>query len=552
VRCGGAAALRGRLGGTVAVHEFPILSAIIAVPIAGSVICLLVPQRRPEIAKAVGYAATMITFGLAAWLLWHFEPNTARFQFLERESWISDLGTDYLVGVDGISIFMIAVTALLFPLGLLASERYITHRVKAYVAWFLLLEGAIMGIFLALDLILFFVFWELMLVPMYFLILGWGSGKRAYAAMKFFLYTAAGSAFLLASIVALGFIHQADTGTLTFDFRVLAEWNGLSGTTEVLLFLGFMAAFAIKAPLFPFHTWLPLVHTEAPTAGSVVLAGVILKMGAYGLLRFSFELFPQASVDLAPILLTLAVIGIVYGAIVAAMQTDLKRVIAYSSVAHMGFVVLGIFSLTVIGIDGAVFTMLSHPLTTGALFLVVGMLYERTHTREISAYRGVWKTAPIMTAMFLIALFAGIGLPGFSGFIGEFLSLLGTFVVDRPFAIVATTGVVLAAVYSLWAFQRVFTGKARGESAKMRDVTVREVVVVAPLLALSLFLGIYPKPALDRIEPSVRKAIADLEAKTDYREPDAPDVLDSLTGAGRGGSERGNGGGAATDGEGGG
>jgi len=518
------------------VTDFPILSVIIGVPIAGAIICMLVPERRPEIAKAVGYATTMITFGFAAWMLWHFAPGSAKFQFVEQESWIPKLGVSYLVGVDGISLFMIVVTALLFPIGLLASERYITHRVKAYVAWFLLLEGAIMGIFLALDLILFFVFWELMLVPMYFLILGWGSGQRAYAATKFFLYTAFGSAFLFASTIALGFLHQADTGVLTFDYRALAAWNGLSGTTEVLLFLGFMAAFAIKAPLFPFHTWLPLVHTEAPTAGSVVLAGVILKMGAYGLLRFSFELFPQASVDLAPIFLTLAVIGIIYGAIVAAMQTDLKRVIAYSSVAHMGFVVLGIFSLTVIGIDGAVFTMLSHPLTTGALFLVIGFLYERRHTREISAYRGIWKSAPIMTAMFVIAMFAGIGLPGFSGFIGEFLSLIGTFSVHRPFAIVATTGVVLAAVYSLWAFQRVFTGKPQGENAKLRDVTVREMVVVVPLLALSLFLGIYPKPALDRIEPSVRRAVADLEHKSDYRAPTPPKVARQITGVHGGGA----------------
>ncbi|MET0921127.1 MAG: NADH-quinone oxidoreductase subunit M [Acidimicrobiia bacterium] len=508
--------------------EFPILSAIIAVPIIGAFICMLVPERRPEIAKGVGYATSMITFGLAAWLLWHFAPHTAKFQFLEHEQWIPRLGVNYLVGVDGISIFMVAVTALLFPIGLLASERYITHRVKAYIAWFLLLEGAIMGIFLSLDLILFFVFWELLLVPMYFLILGWGSGNRAYAAVKFFLYTAFGSAFLLAATLALGFIHQADTGVLTFDYRVLAAWNGLSGGTEVLLFLGFMAAFAIKAPLFPFHTWLPLVHTEAPTAGSVVLAGVILKMGAYGLLRFSFELFPQASVDLAPIFLVLAVIGIIYGAIVATMQTDLKRVIAYSSVAHMGFVVLGIFSLTVIGIDGAAFTMLSHPLTTGALFLVIGMLYERRHTREISAFRGIWKSAPILTTLFLIAMFAGIGLPGFSGFIGEFLALIGTFIVHRPFAIVATTGVVLAAVYSLWAFQRAFTGKPQGENATLKDVSVREFCVVAPLLALSLFLGIYPKPALDRIEPSVRKAVADLELKTDYREPDPPAIAKHL------------------------
>ena len=503
-------------------NDFPILSVIIAVPIAGAIITMLTPAHRPEIAKATGYATSMITFGFGAWLLWNFDTKTGAFQFVQNRSWIGALGVHYIVGVDGISIFMIAVTAMLFPIGLLASERYITHRVKAYVAWFLLLEGAIMGIFLSLDLILFFVFWELMLVPMYFLIQGWGSEQREFAAMKFFLYTAAGSAFLLASTLALGFIHKADTGLMTFDFRVLAHWNGLSGTTEVVLFLGFLAAFAIKAPLFPFHTWLPLVHTEAPTAASVVLAGVILKMGAYGLLRFSFELFPQASVDLAPLLLVLAVIGIIYGAIVATMQTDLKRVIAYSSVAHMGFVVLGIFSLTVIGIDGSVFTMLSHPLTTGALFLVVGMLYERRHTREISAYRGVWKSAPILGGLFLVALFAGIGLPGFSGFIGEFLSLLGTFIFDRPYAIVATFGVIFAAVYALWAFQRAFTGKPQGENAKLRDVTLREVVVVAPLLALSLFLGLYPKPALDRIQPTVDRIVTNLERKTDYREPKVP------------------------------
>jgi NADH-quinone oxidoreductase subunit M len=516
--------------------DFPILSAIIGVPFAGALVCLFTSERRPEIGKAVGYATSTITFGLAAWLLWSFVPQVSHFQFVESRPWISGLGVRYIVGVDGISIFMVAVTALLFPLGLLASEKYIEHRVKAYVAWFLLLEGAIMGIFLSLDLIQFWVFWELMLVPMYFLIQGWGSGRRDFAAMKFFIYTAAGSAFLLASILALAFIHQSDAGFLTFDFRILAAWNGLSGTTEVLLFLGFMIAFAIKAPLFPFHTWLPLVHTEAPTAGSVVLAGVILKMGAYGLLRFSFELFPQASVDLAPLLLVLAVIGIIYGAVVATMQTDLKRVIAYSSVAHMGFVVLGIFSLTVIGIDGATFTMLSHPLTTGALFLVIGMLYERRHTREISAYRGIWKSAPILGGMFLAALFAGIGLPGFSGFIGEFLSLLGTFLFDRPYAIVATFGVVLAAVYSLWAFQRTFTGKPQGENAKLRDVSLRELVVVAPLILLSLFLGIYPKPALDRIEPTVRAKVARLEHKSDYRDPEPNRVVTPSSSSARGGS----------------
>ncbi len=508
--------------------DFPILTAILVAPFVGGIICLLLPAHRPETIKAVGYATMAVVLGFSAYLLWQFDSHVGTFQFVENHEWIPAIGVRYIVGVDGISIFMIVITALLFPIGLLASEKYLDYRIKAYIAWFLMLEGAIMGIFLSLDLIAFFIFWELMLVPMYFLIQGWGSGRREFAAMKFFLYTAAGSAFLLASTLVLAFLHQKDTGVLTFDYRVLAQWNGLAGTTELLLFLGFMAAFAIKAPLFPFHTWLPLVHTEAPTAGSVVLAGVIIKMGAYGFVRFSFELFPQASVDMAPIMMVLAVIGIIYGAVVAAMQTDLKRIIAYSSVAHMGFVILGIFSLSVIGLDGAVFTMVSHPLTTGALFLVIGMLYERRHTRELSAYRGVWKVTPILGGFFLTAMFAGIGLPGFSGFIGEFLSLLGAFIWDRPYAIVATFGVILAAVYGLWAFQRAFTGKPTGENLKMKDVSLREVLVVVPLLGLSLFLGLYPKPVLDRIQPAIELRVHNLERKSDYRQPEPPAIAKQI------------------------
>src|SRR3954464_7298714 len=372
---------------------FPILTAIIVTPIIGALLVLITPARRPELAPAVGYIASVAPLGLAAWLLWDFQTGVRTFQFVEENRWFDALGVGYIVGVDGFSIFMVAITGLLFPIGLLAAAKQ-EHRVKAYTFWFLALEGVILGIFLSLDLICFFIFWEAMLVPMYFLISGWGSDRRVYAAMKFFIYTAAGSAFLLASILVLGFLHQNATGNLTFDYRVLADWNGLASSTEKLLFLGFMIAFAIKAPLFPFHTWLPDVHTEAPTAGSVVLAGVILKMGAYGFLRFSFELFPQASVYFAPLLLTLAVIGIIYGSIVAAMQTDAKRVIAFSSVAHMGFILLGIFSLTIFGLDGATFTMVSHPLTTGALFLVIGMLYERRHTRQIDHFGGIWKSAP--------------------------------------------------------------------------------------------------------------------------------------------------------------
>jgi NADH-quinone oxidoreductase subunit M len=500
--------------------DFPILTAIIATPLIGAVVVALLPSRRPEVIKAVGYGFTIATLGLACWLLADFSTKNAFFQFVENQPWLPGIGSRYIVGVDGISLFMVVATALLMPLSLLASQRYPSQRPKAFTAWFLLLEFALLGVFLSLDLIMFFVFWEILLVPMYFLIQGWGHERRRYAALKFFLYTSVGSALMLACILTLGFLHQAATGALTFDYRVLAAWgyHGLSLTTETLLFLGFMTAFAIKLPLVPFHTWLPDAHTEAPTAGSVVLAGVIIKMGAYGFLRFSFELFPHASVNLAPLLLTLGVIGILYGAIVAAMQKNLKRVIAYSSIAHMGFVIVGIFSFTVLGLDGAVFTMLSHPLTTGALFLVVGMLYERRHTYDMSEYGGVWRSAPMLTAMFMIAMVAGIGLPGFSGFIGEFLSLLGTFVSRRPWAIAGAIGVIFAAVYMLWAFQRVFMGKPSALTLRMPDVSLREVLVVAPLLALSLFLGLYPKAALDRIEPSVKRTIVNVELKTGYHE----------------------------------
>jgi NADH-quinone oxidoreductase subunit M len=327
----------------------------------------------------------------------------------------------------------------------------------------------------------------------------------------------------------LAFLHQSATGVLTFDYRVLASWTvsrtGLSTSTEYWLFFGFMAAFAIKLPLFPFHTWLPDVHTEAPTAGSVVLAGVILKLGAYGILRFAFGLFPNASVKFAPLFITLGVIGIVYGSIVAAMQKDAKRVIAYSSVAHMGFIVIGIFSLTVFGLDGASFTMVSHPLTTGALFLVIGMLYERRHTRQIDAFGGIWSSAPKLTALFLIAMFAGVGLPAFSGFVGEFLSLLGTFAAHRWWAVVATSGVILGAVYMLWMFQRVFTGVPEGENATMADANGRELLVVVPLLALSLFIGLYPKPVLDRVEPTVKCVMRNFEQHADVVRP-AADRMD--------------------------
>ncbi len=499
--------------------DWPVLTAIAFTPAVGAVFVLFTPSRRPELARGIAYATTVATAGFTGFMLWNFQVGVGDFQFVEDYSWISDLGIRYTLGVDGISVFMVAITALLFPIGLLASQP-LEFRVKAYLFHFLVLETAIMGIFLSIDLVMFFVFWELLLVPMYFLIGGWGHERRVYAAVKFFVYTMAGSALFLVAILTLGFLHQSATGDLTFDFRVLMEWDGLARSTETWLFLAFFVSFAIKTPLVPFHTWMPDVHTEAPTFGSVILAGVLLKMGAYGFLRFSFTLFPEASVALAPLLLTLATIGILYGAIVAATQRDLKRLIAYSSVAHMGFIILGIFSLTVIGLDGALFNMVSHPLTTGSLFLLVGMLYERRHTRQISELRGIWNVAPIFTALFLVAALAGIGVPGFSGFVGEYLALLGTFLVERPYAIVATGGVILAAVYMLWAFRRVFTNEPDQENKGMTDLNLREVAVVAPLIALSLFLGVYPRPILDRVEPTAELLIGHFEERTDYREPD--------------------------------
>jgi NADH-quinone oxidoreductase subunit M len=503
------------------VTDFPILTTLLLLPALGAVLVMLAPKGRTDVIRVLGYATTIATLGFAIYLLEEFDKADAGMQFASHHQWMPDLGVSYSVGIDGISLFMVALTALLFPLGLLASANI--KDLKAFVIWMLLLEAGLIGVFIATDLVLFFVFFEVVLVPMYFLIAEWGHENRRYAAMKFFLFTMAGSAFLFVGIVSLGFMHRGDTGTLTFDVATLTDWSSTAGNlsteTAKLLFLAFAVGFAVKVPLFPFHTWLPDAHTDAPTAGSVVLAGVMLKMGTYGFLRFAVPMFPKAAVDLAPILLTVAVIGITYGAIVAAMQPNLKRIIAFSSVAHLGFVVLGIFALTREGISGGVFTMLSHGLTTGALFFLVGMLYERRHTYELASYRGLWKAIPVFGGLFVIAAFASIGLPGFSGFVGEFLALMGAFLTSRWWAVVATTGVVLAAVYLLWAVQRTVTGEPDDENLAMRDVNVRELATVVPLLGLSLFLGFYPAPVFDRVEPTVDRLIAHVEERGDYHAP---------------------------------
>jgi NADH-quinone oxidoreductase subunit M len=502
---------------------FPLLTALILVPAAGAVGALLLPNRRPELIRALGYVISAATFGLAVYLLIQFDtaPGHSGYQFVSDHTWMPALGIRWTLGVDGISLFMVALTTLLIPISLLASADL--DKVKPLTFWMLLLEASVIGVFLALDAIVFFVFFELVLVPMYFLIAGWGHGNRRYSAVKFYLYTAAGSAFLFAGILSVAFLYQHATGHLTFNVPVLTAWassaHGVSVATAKWLFVAFAIGFAVKIPLVPFHTWLPDAHTDAPTAGSVVLAGVLLKMGTYGFLRFAIPMFPQAAVDLAPILLVLAVIGVTYGAIVATMQPNLKRIIAYSSIAHLGFVVLGTFAFTSQGISGGLFTMLSHGLTTGALFLLVGMLYDRRHTYELTDYRGLWKAVPVFGGLFVAATFASIGLPGFSGFVGEFLSLLGAFLSSRWYAVVATTGVILAAVYLLWAVQRAFTGEPDEKNADTREISFREICTVVPLLGLSLFLGFYPKPVLDRLQPSVDALVSQIDSHSNHHKP---------------------------------
>ena len=510
---------------------FPLLTAMILVPAVGAVITLLLPARRPELIRALGYVTSAAAFGLAVFMLIQFDTGHVGYQFVSSHQWMPALGIRWTLGIDGISLFMVALTTLLIPISLLASAEL--EKPKAFTFWMLLLEACVIGVFIALDAIVFFVFFELVLVPMYFLIAGWGHGNRRYAAVKFYLYTAAGSAFLFVGILSVAFLHQHATGHLTFSVPTLTAWASssplLSSGTAKWLFVAFAIGFAVKIPLIPFHTWLPDAHTDAPTAGSVVLAGVLLKMGTYGFLRFAIPMFPQAAVDLAPILLVLAVIGITYGAIVAAMQPNLKRIIAYSSVAHLGFVVLGVFALTNQGISGGLFTMLSHGLTTGALFLLVGMLYDRRHTYELKEFRGLWKAVPVFGGLFVAATFASIGLPGFSGFVGEFLSLLGAFLTSRWYAVVATTGVILAAIYLLWAVQRAFTGEPDEKNVTTKEIGFRELCTVVPLLGLSLFLGFYPKPVLDRLQPSVDALVSHVDAHSNHHQPAVSTAANTCT-----------------------
>src|SRR5262245_8905182 len=435
----------------------PILSFLIFFPLLGAAFILLIPASRTGAVKWVAFAASLITFLASIPLFVWFEGGKAGMQFVERSAWVPSLGITYFLGVDGISVLLILLTTFLSAISILSSFSAITQRLKTYYATLLVLETGMIGVFAALDLVLFYIFWEAVLIPMYLIIGVWGGPRRVYAAVKFILYTVAGSLLMLVAILYLYFAYHGAHGEFTFDLLKLYQ-TPLGKGAQLWLFAAFALAFAIKVPMFPFHTWLPDAHVEAPTAGSVILAGVLLKMGTYGFVRFAMPLFPDAAHEVAPLMILLAVIGIIYGALVAMVQPDMKKLVAYSSVSHLGFVMLGLFAMNTQGLQGGVIQMINHGLSTGALFLAVGIIYERRHTREISEFGGIAEILPWFAAFFLIICLSSLGLPGLNGFIGEFLILLGAFRVHPKAAALAATGVILAAVYLLWMYQRVMFG----------------------------------------------------------------------------------------------
>src|SRR6266545_1517375 len=499
--------------------QLHLLTAIILLPVIGALVTVgysFLPAKREANYKWIALGFSAVVFALSLLLIRGIGGDTRDFRFVEDVLWIGSIGAHYHLGVDGISLWLVLLTTLLMPIAILSSWTSIQSRQLSYYMFLLLLLSAMVGVFVSLDLLLFYLFFEASLVPMFFLIGVWGGEQRIYAAVKFFIYTAVGSLLMLVGIIALYFIHQRATGLGTFDYVALLETlrtsaGVISPRTEFWLFLAFALAFCIKVPLWPLHTWLPDAHTEAPTAGSVILAGVLLKMGTYGLLRFNLGLFPTVAREAAWLMITLSIIGIIYGALVAMVQPDVKRLVAYSSVSHMGFVVLGLFSFTEQGMQGALYQMLNHGISTGALFLFVGLIYERRHTRMISDFGGLATPMPWFSTFFVIASLSSIGLPFLNGFVGEFLIMIGSWTSSAiAHAWIATmlagTGVIWAAVYMLWMLQRVVFGKVtKPENAKLRDLNARELALLVPLLVLMLFMGVYPRVFLDRSRASVEE-----------------------------------------------
>jgi NADH-quinone oxidoreductase subunit M len=487
------------------------LSILLAIPVLGAGLLIFMPRRQTYALFAVALFASALNFLWSVKIFALFDGTNGDMQLVESLRWMPSFGINYIVGIDGISLFLVLLTTLLTPIAILASWS-VQDKVKEYLIFMLLLETGMLGAFVALDLFLFYVFWEVMLVPMYFLIGVWGGTRRIYAALKFVVYTMAGSLLMLVAIIYLATRHAQTDQALTFDLLKLYGLH-LPMEQQMWLFLAFALSFAIKVPLFPFHTWLPDAHVEAPTAGSVILAGVLLKLGTYGFLRFAMPLFPDAAMAAAPVITALAVIGIIYGAVVAMMQSDIKKLVAYSSVSHLGFVMLGLFALNIQGVQGGIYQMINHGLSTGALFLLVGMIYDRRHTRAIAEFGGLWKQLPIFSAVLLVVTFSSIGLPGLNGFVGEFLILLGAFSVTPRWTAAAATGVILGAIYMLWMVRRVIFGPlSNAANEKLADLNAREICLLAPILFLIVLMGVYPQPFLRRMQPAVESTLKRMAA----------------------------------------
>src|SRR6202051_3315813 len=489
-------------------YDNHILSVILFTPLVGALLLLLVPRESENMHRVLGNLFGLLGLVISLPLLWRFSVSTPGYQFRETADWIPSIGAHYSLGIDGISYLLVMLTTFLGAISILSSWSAIKLRRKEYYILFLLLQVGMLGVFMALDFFLFYMFWEVMLVPMYFLIGIWGSDRRLYSAIKFFLYTLVGSVIMLLGILALYFYNYSVTHVYSFDITRFQQLN-VPYNLQWWVFLAFFLGFAVKVPMFPFHTWLPDAHTDAPTAGSVILAAVLLKMGTYGFIRFSLPILPDASRQFVPMVVLLSIIGIVYGGPVALAQKDWKRLVAYSSVSHMAMVMLGMFALNPVGITGSIVQQLNHGISTGALFLIVGIVYERRHTREISEYGGLSKVMPVFAAIFLIMTMSSIGLPTLNGFIGELMILQGAFVANKVWAAFAASGVVLGAAYMLYLYQRTMFGKIENpKNERLLDLNHREFATFAPLLVLAVWMGLYPAPFLRRLDPSVQHVIA--------------------------------------------
>lgn len=495
--------------------NLPLLSLLTFLPAAGALVLIFLPKEKKNPLLFISLFFVLLNFLLSLFLYFGFDSATAAPQFEEKTAWLGR-GIFYHLGIDGISLFLVILTTFLFPIAVLSSWNYIKHRLKEYLIFLLLLETGIIGVFVSLNLFLFYVFWEAMLIPMYFLIGVWGGARRIYATLKFVLFTMLGSLLMLVAIFVIYSLHFKATGTYSLEIFELYKII-LNPRIQIWLFLAFGLAFAIKVPMFPFHTWLPDAHVEAPTAGSVILAAVLLKMGTYGFLRFAFPLFPDAIKHFLPLLAGLSIIGIIYGGLMALIQKDIKSLVAYSSVSHMGLIMLAAFALNMTSVEGAVYQMLNHGLSTGALFLCVGILYERSHTRLIKDYGGVSRQMPVFSAFFLIFILSSVGLPGLNGFVGEVLCLFGVFQVNKIYAFLAVTTVILAAAYLLWMFQRVMQGPVTNEKVRsFKDLNLREIIYLAPIIIMVIIMGIYPQPFLRKMDASVENLLNQVKEGKGY------------------------------------